>query len=603
MGKHNGKSRTSGLPVGSALVNRAKKGLLGGQHSSGRHTTKDAPSMQSILETNDLSEMLSLADLAGRDFAAERHGAVLVANNEVHGPRQQATAEQRLAADQAMQHRLKLPRRPAWTRDMTAAEVEAGEKTAFLAWRRGLAQVEEQDHILLTPFEKNLEVWRQLWRVLERSHIVVQVVDARDPLFYRSEDLEQYARELHPSKESVLLLNKADLLPQEARLAWANYFDSLGVAHYFWSAKAASEETTPAGEPASQGAQEAPAGDHQKGRVWGLAELMHELERRAATAAEAGCSSDAQVAPASCDASTDVGAGRVVVGLTGYPNVGKSSTINALFGSKKTAVAATPGKTKHFQTLNITERLTVCDCPGLVLPRSASSKGDLVAAGVVPIDRLTDVREPAAVIAQRIPRALLESTYTMRLPHPAPHEDPNRPPTAAELLRAVAASRGWSVGGGLPDEARAGRLLLKDYTSGRLLHLEWPPGYRPPSNAVPTVVSSVVPMPVVAGAEPASALTGEGAPGSASLVDGSSRTVQPDRAMWLPEIGDEILLAQHTALAGRRQEGKPRRPDYKFQKKPPRTKGRQRAGGFEEGVHDGAALPIGRKGGLMRVSA
>lgn len=58
---------------------------------------------------------------------------------------------------------------------MSAAEVEAGEKAAFLAWRRGLAQVEEQDRILLTPFEKNLEVWRQLWRVLERSHIVVQV--------------------------------------------------------------------------------------------------------------------------------------------------------------------------------------------------------------------------------------------------------------------------------------------------------------------------------------------------------------------------------------------------------------------------------------------
>ena len=28
---------------------------------------------------------------------------------------------------------------------------------------------------MLTPFEKNLEVWRQLWRVMERSDIVVQV--------------------------------------------------------------------------------------------------------------------------------------------------------------------------------------------------------------------------------------------------------------------------------------------------------------------------------------------------------------------------------------------------------------------------------------------
>jgi len=75
------------------------------------------------------------------------------------------------------------------------------------------------------------------------------------------------------------------------------------------------------------------------------------------------------------------GQGRLMVGLTGYPNVGKSSTINALFGSKKTAVAATPGKTKHFQTLNITERMTLCDCPGLVLPKFAASKAEMVAAG------------------------------------------------------------------------------------------------------------------------------------------------------------------------------------------------------------------------------
>lgn len=33
----------------------------------------------------------------------------------------------------------------------------------------------------------------------------------------------------------------------------------------------------------------------------------------------------------------------------GYPNVGKSSTINALMQEKKTSVSATPGKTKHFQ--------------------------------------------------------------------------------------------------------------------------------------------------------------------------------------------------------------------------------------------------------------
>ena len=40
---------------------------------------------------------------------------------------------------------------------------------------------------------------------------------------------------------------------------------------------------------------------------------------------------------------------RIIVGMVGFPNVGKSSTINALLGDKKTSVSATPGKTKHFQ--------------------------------------------------------------------------------------------------------------------------------------------------------------------------------------------------------------------------------------------------------------
>jgi hypothetical protein len=56
-----------------------------------------------------------------------------------------------------------------------------------------------------------------------------------------------------------------------------------------------------------------------------------------------------------------------MVGLVGYPNVGKSSTINAIFGAKKTAVAPTPGKTKHFQTLNVSPTLCLCDCPGELL--------------------------------------------------------------------------------------------------------------------------------------------------------------------------------------------------------------------------------------------
>jgi ribosome biogenesis GTPase A len=127
---------------------------------------------------------------------------------------------------------------------MTAPQLDKQEKAAFLDWRRGLAayvvgyfcrkslilntfRLQEEEKLLLTPFEKNLEVWRQLWRVLERSHMVVQIVDARNPLRFRCEDLERYVRDVEGiegeagsgsgKRVNLLLINKADLLTIKQR--------------------------------------------------------------------------------------------------------------------------------------------------------------------------------------------------------------------------------------------------------------------------------------------------------------------------------------------------------------------------------------------------
>ena len=88
-------------------------------------------------------------------------------------------------------------------------------------------RLQEQDQFLLTPFERNIEVWRQLWRVLERSHLVVQIVDARNPLRFRCEDLEAYVEDVEgpegeqgtgkDKRRSLLLINKADLLTAQQR--------------------------------------------------------------------------------------------------------------------------------------------------------------------------------------------------------------------------------------------------------------------------------------------------------------------------------------------------------------------------------------------------
>jgi large subunit GTPase 1 len=82
--------------------------------------------------------------------------------------RHEPTPEQ-LQEQKELYNSLRVPRRPRWTRDMDPEELHQKERDAFLDWRRNLSQVEARDNISMTPFEKNLNVWRQLWRVVEMS--------------------------------------------------------------------------------------------------------------------------------------------------------------------------------------------------------------------------------------------------------------------------------------------------------------------------------------------------------------------------------------------------------------------------------------------------
>ena len=165
------------------------------------------------------------------------------------------------------------------------------------------------------------------------------------------------------------------------------------------------------------------------------------------------------------------------IGLVGYPNVGKSSTINALIGAKKVSVSSTPGKTKHFQTIHLSDKVLLCDCPGLVFPNFATTKAELVCNGILPIDQLREFTGPAGLVAKRIPQAFLEALYGMKIRTRPLEEGGTGVPTAEEILTAYAKARGFTrTGQGQPDESRAARYILKDYVNGKLLFCQPPPG-------------------------------------------------------------------------------------------------------------------------------
>ncbi|KAI9187730.1 hypothetical protein H9P43_002121 [Blastocladiella emersonii ATCC 22665] len=494
------------IGLGKTLIRKRFQGNRPQDGDTTLHTTEvsDGPSwtkLQSVTHEGDLQEILYTAELAGTEFTAERLN-IKVITQDSSGVNPflltEAQEKETLQRHADMRERLTVPRRPHWDETTTAEELQRSERESFLDWRRGLAELQEDHGLLLTPFERNLEVWRQLWRVIERSDVIVQIVDARNPLFFRSTDLEQYVREVDPRKKNILLVNKADMLTRDQRKAWAVYFESQGIRFSFFSAALAKR-----------------ANDEEELRSTEDEAKQLELQLKMATLGESDNllldadnvrdDADLQTTDTPSGAKRDPlrilttsdlldlftsecpeplrkddprTGGRVTVGLVGYPNVGKSSTINALCGSKVVSVSATPGKTKHFQTLNLTDKVMLCDCPGLVFPSFATTQADMVCNGVLPIDQMREASAPSALVAQRIPKDLIERIYGIRVKVYDDLEVGRTIPTGEELAKAYALARGFMrQGQGNPDESRAARYLLKDYNRGKLVFVHPPPTF------------------------------------------------------------------------------------------------------------------------------
>jgi len=456
-------------------------------------TTKN----KSVLEMGDLNDFILRADMAQKEFDVEREGMLVL--DEVGreykpngGPAVllDGDAENLFgSSNQSDFHfqELSVPRRPAWDEDTTPEELHSSENESFLEWRRGIAHYEESllsqtdsmgnnsmtTATTATPFEKNLNVWRQLWRVLERSDVLIQIVDARNPLFYYSRDLHRYACD-ELGKPMMVILNKSDFLSVKQREIWSAALKEMEVDHVFFSAVAeqtkldAREEDAPHHHTA--------ATDNGILTPLTRSQLLTHLQSYAASH---------NLTP---NPRYD---GRIQYGMVGFPNVGKSSVINVLMGASKhthdtarVGVAAQPGKTKHFATLIVSNEILLCDCPGLVFPSFVSGgSAGLIAAGVFPIAQMRDVYPPVSLICNSIPRRVLDATYGITVPVPTTYQLRERGlsnvpeyTTPQELLDTYCIARSlMATASGVPDHQRAARVLVKDYVVGRLLYCHAPP--------------------------------------------------------------------------------------------------------------------------------
>jgi ribosome biogenesis GTPase A len=181
---------------------------------------------------------------------------------------------------------------------------------------------------------------------------------------------------------------------------------------------------------------------------------------------------------------------RLVIGMIGHPNAGKSTLINALCGEKVVGVSATPGKTKHIQTIEMSPSVTMCDCPGLVFPAVDMPRALQVLCGIFPISQ---VREPYSAVQYLAERTELAAILNIKPPVVAApamidpldlelqglmDDDIKQPDyawSAWTICEEYARARNYRLRQGVLDTHRAANDILHDTVNGAIVLQFEPP--------------------------------------------------------------------------------------------------------------------------------
>uniref|UniRef100_A0A8C1YY29 Nucleolar GTP-binding protein 2 n=1 Tax=Cyprinus carpio TaxID=7962 RepID=A0A8C1YY29_CYPCA len=260
-------------------------------------------------------------------------------------------------------------------------------------------------------------IWGELYKVIDSSDVVIQVLDARDPIGTRSQSIESYLKKEKSWKHLIFVLNKCDLIPTWVTKRWVAVLSQEYPTLAFHASLTNS---------------------FGKGSLIQLLRQFGKLH------------SDKK---------------QISVGFIGYPNVGKSSVINTLRSKKVCNVAPLAGETKVWQYITLMRRIFLIDCPGVVYP-SDDSETDIVLKGVVQVEKIRNPEDHIGGVLERAKAEYIQKTY--RIPSWSSAED---------FLEKLAFRTGKLLKGGEPDLSTVSKMVLNDWQRGRIPFFVKPPGY------------------------------------------------------------------------------------------------------------------------------
>ena len=257
---------------------------------------------------------------------------------------------------------------------------------------------------------------------------VAEILDARTPLSSRNPEMDS----MTAGKPRIVLLNKCDVADERATQMWINYFNNNSVT------------AIPVDCKSGKGLKSfLPT---LKSRV--LKELIEKREAHGMKGAA------------------------IRLMIVGIPNVGKSSFINKMAGTKRAKVEDRPGVTRTKQWVKLENNVELLDMPGVLWPKFEDQETAVRLAFTGAIsDDILDIETLAMKLLSYLAEHYSDSLVQRYKIEISPDD------TGLELLEKIGRKRGMMISGGEINTERAAITVLDEYRSGKLgrITLELPP--------------------------------------------------------------------------------------------------------------------------------
>lgn len=275
---------------------------------------------------------------------------------------------------------------------------------------------------------KTRRLMRESLRLVD---IVVEVIDARIPISSRNPELP----ELIGKKPRIILLNKCDAADETITRKWCEYYKERGIA--------------------------ALPTDCRSGR--GIKQFIPAVKEVLSPLLERRAQKGMQGAP-------------VRMMIVGIPNVGKSSFINRMAGSRRAKVEDRPGVTRGRQWVNLDNGVDLLDMPGILWPKFEDKRvGEYLAFTGAVKDDVVDIE----LLAMRLLELLNERYHEALCQRYKLSDEETADIGAYDLLELVARRRGMLQSGGQVNTERAAIAVLDEFRSGKIgritLETPWKP--------------------------------------------------------------------------------------------------------------------------------